>query len=294
MFNISFRDLSNAHKGMVLALVGFTSYAFSDVCAKWLAQEFSIYQVIFINNLCASIILLLAASKLGGLKSLTTLRFKRLHLLRGVLNVSISLLIMQAFVKLPIADVYTFIFAMPFYAGVLAIFLYGERVCRSRWIAIIVGFIGVLIALQPGGAGFNPDLLWALGCGVVIAVMFTVGKSMQGESLLALGFWPLLMNVLVGGALALGGEFEALNFQSGLVFLVNGVLIAVGLLCVSNAFRIAPASAVSPFLYTEMIWAILFGYLIFGDVPGAAMLIGAAIIILSGLYLVESERRRKT
>jgi drug/metabolite transporter (DMT)-like permease len=292
-FIAMFNDLSVAHKGMILALVGFTSYAFSDICAKWLTQEFSIYQVLFQNNLCASVVLLLAAPKLGGLKSLTTLKFKRLHLLRGVLNAAISFMIMKAFLTLPIADIYTFIFAMPFYAGVLAIFLYGEHVSRNRWIAIIVGFIGVVIALQPGVVTFNPDLLWAMGCGIVIAVMFTISKSLQGESLLALGFWPLIMNVIVGGLLCLTIEYETVSVPYVLLSIMNGVFIAMGILFVSNAFRIAPASAVSPFLYTEMIWAILFGYLIFGDVPGAMMLLGASVIILSGLYLLVTERRKK-
>lgn len=293
MFNISFQDLSISQKGMVLALLGFTSYAMSDVCAKWIAQDLSIYQTILLNNISACCFLLLAAPKLGGLKSLTTLKYKRLHLLRGVLNISISLLIMQAFVRLPIADVYTFIFAMPFYAAVLAIFLYGEHVSRNRWIAIAVGFGGVLIALQPGAAGFNPDLLWPLACGIVIALMFTVSKSMQTESLLALGFWPLTFNVVLCGAIILWGGFEPVSIDVLLVCILNGLFIAIGILAVSNAFRIAPASAVSPFLYTEMIWALLFGYFLFGDVPNGLMLAGAMVIIMSGLYLVETERRNK-
>ena len=286
-----FNHLSKSQTGMLLALMGFTSYALSDVCAKWLAQEYSIYQTIMMNNLFACVVLLLALPKLGGLSALKTVRYKRLHLLRAALNISISLTIMQAFVRLPIADVYTFIFAMPFYAAVLAIPLYKERVTKHRWIAIIIGFCGVLLALQPGGQNFNIDLLWPLACGILIALMFTITKSMQGESLFSMGFWPVLANVCAAALLSLGSGFAPIAPDDLAVFACNGVFIAVGLLAVSNAFRIAPASAVSPFLYTEMIWALLFGYLIFGDVPNGMMLAGAGIIILSGFYLIETERQ---
>lgn len=286
-----FNHLSLSQKGMLLALAGFTSYAFSDVCAKWLAQSYSIYQTIAFNNLFACIFLLLALPWLGGVKALFSIRHKRIHFLRALLNISISVLIMQAFVRLPIADVYTFIFAMPFYAALLAIPLYKERVIRNRWIAIIIGFGGVLLALQPGGQSFDANLLWPLACGVVIAFMFTVSKSMQNESLFAIGFWPVAANVAFAGAMTLwGGEFAPIAGRELMIFAVNGALIASGIVCVSNAFRIAPAAAVSPFLYTEMIWALVFGYLIFGDVPNGIMLSGAGIIVLSGIYLIETER----
>jgi len=291
MFNKTFVHLHKSHLGMLLALAGFTSYAMSDILAKWLAQSYSIYETIFFNTLFACVFLLLSLPWLGGFKALTSISHKRLHLLRSVLNLAIAILIMQAFVRLPIADVYTFIFAMPFYAALLAIPLYKERVSKNRWIAIIVGFIGVVLALQPGGQGFNPDFLWALSSGVAIAFMFTVTKSMQGESLFAIGFWPLAMNVIVCGLLAFYGDFTPLVFKDALLFMLNGFFLAIGIVCVSNAFRIAPAAAVSPFLYTEMIWALLFGYFLFGDVPNGMMLAGAGVIILGGFYLIETERR---
>ena len=278
---------------MILALSGFTGYAMSDVCAKWLAQDVSIYQTIFMNNGAACIFLLLALPKLGGVKALTSIKYKRLHFLRAILNILISFTIMQAFIRLPIADTYTFIFAMPFYASILAIFLYKERIVKSRWIAIIIGFGGVILALQPGGESFNIDHSWAITSSILIALMFTVSKSMQGESLFALGFWPVAANVCVCAIIVSIQGFEPISAVNIFVSLINGVFIAVGIVCVSNAFRIAPAAAVSPFLYTEMIWAILFGYFIFGDVPNGIMLAGAAVIILAGLYLIASERRRK-
>ncbi len=288
-----FNDLSISQKGMILALLGFTSYALSDVCAKWLTQDIPIFQTILLTNASACGFFLLAAPWLGGIKSLGKVRSKRMHLIRGMLNVSISILILQSFARLPIADVYTFIFAMPFYAAVIAIFMYREHVTRHRWISIALGFAGVLIALQPGDAGINPDLIWPVACGIVVAFMFTVSKSLQGDSLLALGFWPVSFNVLVGSIVVLWIGFEAVPLPSLIVCLFNGLFIAVGVLCVSNAFRLAPASAVSPFLYTEMVWALLFGYFIFGDKPNAMMLMGAGVIIFSGLYLVETERRQR-
>lgn len=277
---------------MMLALFGFTSYAMSDICAKWMVQDYSVYQVILMNNSFACLILLLALPKLGGLKALKNIRYKRLHALRAVLNITIALMILHSFTLLPIADVYTFIFAMPFYASLLAIPLYGEHITKNRWIAIIVGFVGVLLALQPGADGFDPNLLWALGCGILIAVMLTITKSMQGESLFYLGFWPVITNVAVAGILVLNSNFQTMPLSDLAMFAMNGGFLTVGILATSNAFRFAPAAAVAPFLYTEMVWALLFGYFLFGDVPNGIMLTGAGIIILSGFYLIETERQK--
>lgn len=293
MFNHLFGHLNKSQVGMILALVGFTSYAFSDICAKWLVMHYSSYQAIAINNGFACCFLLLALPWLGGVKAFKEVRYKRLHALRSLLNIAISLIIMHIFTLLPIADIYTFIFAVPLYASLLAIPLYGEHITRNRLIAIIVGFGGVILALQPEGGNFDLNLLWALACGVLIAVMLTITKSMQGESLFSMGFWPILTNVVVCSVLILNSEAGMQPVATGdlLLFALNGLLLTIGILTISNAFRIAPAAVVSPFLYTEMIWAILFGYLIFGDVPNGGMLAGAGVIILSGFYLIETERK---
>ena len=301
MFNQSFEKLKNMplttmQIGMLLGLMGYTAFAFSDAFAKWMAQGYSVYQVIAMSNLCACILLLCLLPKMGGMKTLLGVKRKRIHAMRSVLNVSISLMIVHSFktFSLPIADVYTFIFAMPIYAALISIPLYGEHITRNRLITILIGFAGVVIALQPGTSGFDPALIWPLICGVVIALMFTLAKSMPEEKLFSIGFWPMLTNVLVCGAYALfTGDIQPMPIGDIGMFAAHGAFIMLGILGVSNAFRYAPSAAVAPILYTEMIWAIILGYILFDDVPDAMMMVGAGVIVLSGCYLIISERREK-
>ncbi len=285
-----FNHLSISHKGMLFAFIGFTAFAFGDVASKWLTADYPIFQVVFVNHGIACLYLLLGLYKTEGLKTLKRTSKIKLHLFRGVLNTAVALSVIFSFSILPIADVYTFLFTVPFFSAILALLFYRQRICLHRMIAILIGFAGVVIGLQPGSEGFNPWLLIPILGGFLIALKFTISKSLEGENILLLGLWPLLVSTTITGALSIA-DFETIAPAHLALHLFSGLTSAIGLVCVSQAFRIAPAAAVSPFLYTEMIWALLFGYLVFGDVPGVMMLVGAGIIILSGFYLIETERR---
>ncbi len=287
-----FNGLNKLQLGMGLGLIGYSSFSLSDAFAKWFTGHYPIFQIVFMVNLMAAILLLLALPKLGGYRALWNVRRKDIHFYRSALNVGISLIIIYSFRILPLSDVYTFIFAVPFYAAIFAIPIYGERVSRNRWIAIAIGFAGVVVALQPGQEGFDTTVILPILSGVLIAAMFLLAKSLQGESLFSLAFWPVMANVVVAGALTFAGEFETVSMAHIPLLLCYASFMIMGIICVSSAFRYAPASAVSPLLYIEMVWALILGYIIFQDVPDAMMLFGAAIIMLSGVYLVLSEHER--
>ncbi len=285
-----FNHLSVTHKGIALAFIGFTAFAFGDIISKWLTTEYPIYQVVFVNHALAALYLLILLQGTEGIKLLKRAHKLPLHLFRGVLNTCVALSIIYSFSILPIADVYTFIFTVPLFSALLALSFYGQKIGRHRMLAILGGFAGVVIGLQPGAEGFDIRLGVPILAGFLIALKFTISKSLEGENTLLLGLWPLLVSASITGLMTIG-NFEPIAWPHLALYTVSGLTSAVGLVCVSQAFRIAPAAAVSPFLYTEMVWALLFGYLIFGDVPGAMMLAGAAIIIASGFYLIETERR---
>lgn len=271
----------------MLALAGYTGFAMSDTCAKWLTQHYSVYQVIAMDTGVATLILLALAPWLGGWASLSTKKDAKIHALRAGLNLAVNILIVYCFSIMPLASVYTLIFTKPFFAALLAIPLYKQSVTGSRWAAIIIGFIGVLIALRPD-AGFDLNMLLPLALAAIIALMFTVSRSLEGASIFSLGFLPMAVSAAVTFLLAIP-SLETPALLHWIPACLSGIFITVGIICVSLAFRMAAAAAVSPLLYTEMIWAILFGYLIFGDVADGWMLAGAAVIIASGIYLLVSE-----
>lgn len=285
-------SLTAVQKGMLCAFLGYTSFAFADICAKWLTTQFSVYQVIFMDQFLACILMLAALPWLGGKQALKKIHNIPIHIARTVLNILIALIFVYSVSELPIAAVYTFIFAKPFYAAIFGILIYKQRVFPRHWVAIAIGFAGVLIALQPGTKAFDALLILPVIGGILIALMFTLSRSLENESIFSLGFWPVAGALFVVGPLMIE-DFIMPEIHHLLVAGLAGLLLSCGIIFVSLAFRSAPAAAVSPFLYTEMIWALLFGFIIFGDMPDGYMLLGAGIIVLSGLYLIMSERGKK-
>jgi len=188
-----FNHLTATHKGMLLALIGYTAFSFSDTSVKWLSEQgYSIYQIIAVNTGIGSALMLCLAPYLGGLKSLKDKVNARIHGARIVLNTAINVSIVYCFSLMPITSVYTAIFTLPFIAALIAIPLYGEKIGIHRWISIFIGFTGVLIAFQPWADGAN---LWMmalpLGTTTLIALMFLVTRSFKDCSLLAMGFYPV-------------------------------------------------------------------------------------------------------
>ena len=282
--------LNKRQKGIFLALIGFSVFAVSDACAKWLTGYYSELTVLGYSYVFALLTGLVLSPKLGGLKA--TLRSQKLkfHAGRAVSNVFLAYFVVQAFKHLPLASVYTVLFLAPFVITILAIPFHKEHVPLKNWGVIAVGFSGILVAFQPGFADINPWIYSAF-----LTVFFIAGLSLlarplgENETILSLSFYPNCLSVMVFLPLAISiGEIPQLSHIP--VFMLAGVMLTFGLSCVAGAFRIAPYAVVSPFNYLQMIWALIFGYFIFSEVPGVSMLLGAAIIIGSGLYLITMER----
>jgi drug/metabolite transporter (DMT)-like permease len=285
-----FSHLNPVYKGILLALVGYTAFAFSDTCTKVLLSRYSIYQVITIDNVIAALLLLTISHRLGGTRDVFDRKNLKIHGLRTLLNLAINITLAFCFMRFPLATVYTMVFTKPFFAAILAMPLYGEYLNRSRLTAILIGFLGVIITLHPGTQGFDPMMILPLLVALAAALMFVCARSLDSPSLFSLGFIPMIGVSIVTAPLMMP-NFVMPPLADMPIFLVSGICMGAGLMCVSLAFRTTAASVVAPFMYTEMIWALIFGLIIFNDWPDGWMLAGAFVIIASGIYLVETERR---
>ncbi len=299
-------QLSTTHKGMILSLAGYTAFAFSDTAVKTIAPFYPVMQFMCIQTAIAGFCIFFCARFLGGWQGAKDKRELKFHVARAILNVLASLLIFISFTIMSLASVYAMIFAKPFFAALLAIFFYKERVTLTRWVAIAIGFVGVLVILQPTPESFRAELLLPLLAALVVAIMFVISRSLKESSTFVMTFYPILGTCLFALPFAIFGtpDFKLLASAGELqfidsvpiapahipYFLMAALFSGTGILCVSLAFRIASAALVAPFLYTEMIWGLLFGYLLFGDMPNFWMLFGSAIVISSGLYLILVER----
>lgn len=283
-----FKTLSPVYKGIVFALIGYSGFAISDASAKFLTASMNTPLIVATIAFFAAVFLLLLSPFLGGMRKPKP-EFVKLHALRALMNFTISIAIVMAFRELTLAATYTIIFSTPFLTALLAIPIYKEKVPLKNWAVIAIGFVGILVAMRPGSAGLDPSMFLPFIVAMASAVMWVVSRSMQGESAFAMGFYPVFGTVLL--CLPFIGSDFSLPALSQLPFLmICGAGISAGVLGLSMAYRTGPSSAVAPFHYVQMVWGVFFGYVIFGDIPEIHTLIGAGIIIASGLYLVLSER----
>lgn len=277
--------------GIALALLGMLMFALNDVLGKWLVSSYSIAQLLLLRS--ASALLLLAP--LVWHSRAAILRPERPGLQTGrVLASSFEVWCFYfAVATLPLADVMTYWLATPIYVAALSPWLLGERVGPWRWGAIAMGFVGVVIALRPGSIAFTPALAASLVGSLAFAYMILSARMLRATPDAALVFWQTLGAAVTGILLAPFFWVDPSLRDLALLALL-GVVATVAHLLIARALKLADASNVAPVQYTLMLWAVLFGWLVFGEVPQAAVLAGAAIIVASGLmiWLRETRARR--
>lgn len=276
---------------IALCVTGWTAWVFTDTISKYLTQDYSIAQIICLANIITAIVTFIWLIKSHGLQSLKTPLLK-LHLLRGLSIVGTAYCVVSAIARIPLADFYGIIFLSPLVFLFAAHFLLKEMIGWHRILASVVGFGGVLILAGPQFNGYNTGITFAM-----IAVLFVCANSffvrkMKDEPALPLfAFFPALFNAVVFL------PFMAMDFRMPEaihipLFLVFAPLIVTGLIAFTLGFNRATETAiVMPFHYTQMIWGVALGYLLFGDVPTVTTIIGSAIIIGSGLYIIWREHQ---
>lgn len=284
-------NFNATQKGILFALIGYSGFAISDAAVKYLTEYYSVMLIIAYVLALASLFLVLFSPLIGGIKHVQRKMIK-FHILRAAMNLCASILIVYSFSILPLASVYTIIFALPFITVILAMVFYGEDVPASRWTSILLGFGGVLVAMRPSAAGINPTLMIPLAAAFFLAIMWIVTRSMQGESPFSMAFAPTFLASIISFMIAFG-EFQMPMIAHLPLFTISGASIAVGFLCLSIAFHKAPSAAVSPFNYTQILWGLGFGYFIFADTPDIWTIAGASMIISSGLWMIFQESRTK-
>jgi S-adenosylmethionine uptake transporter len=274
--------------GILLMLAGDFVFALLDALAKWLATSFPIGQVVLVRSLASLLFLspLIARQGVGELFRVD----RPLTQVMRVLAMAVDVFFFYAAViRLPLADVMSFYMAGPIYVAALSHFMLGERVGWRRWIAILLGFVGVLIILRPSSGVFSFGSLYALigSIGFALAIIFS--RMLRGTSDTVLVTWQTIGAALVAGVLAIGEWVPATKFDYG-AMIVLGFVSCVAHMLITRALKLAPASTLAPLHYTLLLWAIVFGWVFFGDVPSWRMLAGAAVIVLAGLFIVHRQK----
>jgi len=201
----------------------------------------------------------------------------------------------QALVLLPLAEATTITFSAPIFATILSALVLGEAVARHRWSAVLVGFVGIVIVARPGGSGHEIPLVGlavALAAAVgQAAVMITLRQIATTESTVAIVWWFTILTTIAGAlTLPFFGQWHGWGIWPLLA--LAGTAGGVAQCLMTGSLRLAPVAVVVPFDYLQMLWAILFGWLVWSDAPGWTVLAGAALIAASGLYSAWRDHRR--
>lgn len=274
--------------GILLMLAGDFMFALNDAMGKWLVASFSVGQVVLIRSIGAFIVLGPMIANQGTAK-LFQMERPVLQLLRVLATTVDTALFYAAVVYLPLADVMSFYMAGPIYVAALSHFLLGEKVGWRRWVAILVGFCGVLIILKPSSAAFSQSSLFALVGSIAFAFAIILSRRLRGTSDTTLVTWQTIGTLLVGAVMTIGAwkTPSALDFGA---MLLLGIVSCSAHLMITRALKLAPASTLAPLHYSLLLWAVIFGLAFFGDVPGPRTLIGSAIVVLAGLFIFHRQK----
>lgn len=282
-------DRNASLTGIATMLFGILLFSLNDVMGKWLVSTYTPGQLMLVRSAAALLVLSPFIFKQGIRRTLRPER-RRLQWLRVAIGATESTLFYVCVAYLPLADTMTLWMAAPVWAVLLAALLLGEKVDTARWVAAGLGFLGVALALAPSGASFSPPALLALTGSVLFAALLIAGRKLRGTPDVTLVAWQTFGSLLLGIALLPFGWVMPTLRDFGLLALL-GVVALLGHLCVTRSLKLAEASVVAPYQYTFIIWALLFGWLFFGDWPTPLMLCGAGLIVAAGLALMLLERR---
>jgi drug/metabolite transporter (DMT)-like permease len=273
--------------GIGLMLAGVCFFSLGDALGKFLVSTYSVGELLLLR--AATSLILMAPLIWGSRSAFASIRRPALQVLRVVLSILEIAAFFAAAVYLPLADIITFYLAAPIFVTVLSAGLLGEQVDIRRWAAVGVGFCGVLIALRPSAGVFGWPAAIALAGSVAFAFMMVVTRSLRGTPDILLASMQFTGTFVFGLVALPFGWLTPSPRDLGLFMLVGGLAV-VASLSVNRSLKLAPASIVVPYQYSMIIWAAIFGYLVFADVPSMATIAGAAIIIGAGLYIFLRER----
>jgi len=272
---------------MSVAMAGFTC---NDALSKMILPEMSIGQMMLVRGIFATAMVLVIGWYSGALRR-PALLFHPMILVRMFCEAAAAVFFLLGLARMPLANITAVMQALPLAVTLGAAFFFHEPVGWKRWIAISLGFVGVVLIVRPGTEGFSAYSLYALACVAFCMVRDLATKQVPTDiptMLISLGTACLVM-LLGGGMAVLEGGWSPMTPSTIVILMTAAALLMVGHQAVIHALRSSDISFVAPFRYTSLLWALMLGYLLFGDFPAMLTIVGAAIIVASGLFTLYRE-----
>ena len=281
-------DRSGTLAGIGFMLFGIFLFCCNDALGKWVLGTYSVPQMVLIRSTAALLILSPLLWR-AGLAPFRAAPRKGLQIARVILSTLEVVMFFWAVSYLPLADTVTFYLAAPIYVTALSALILRERVGWRRWSAVLLGFLGVVIALRPSSAMLTWPALIAIAGSVFFAFLMITTRTLRGTADIVLVTGQIGTTFLFGLIAAPFAWIAPTAIDVGLMAIL-GLVAMTALACVNRSLKLSPASVVAPYQYTMIVWAIALGAMVFGDVPDMALLAGSAIIIAAGLYILWREQ----
>ncbi len=285
--------LKSPTRAVVWMLAAVACFSLMDAGMKQLSGSYSTLQVTFLRGAASLPFVLVWVLATAGPRSLIPVRWG-LHLLRGLLGMTMIGCFVFALRSLPLSTAYTIYFVAPLLIAALSVPLLGETVGPRRWVAIGIGLVGVLVVLRPGVDGFIsvPGLMVLLAATAYAVAAITVSMLTRTDTPQSMVVWFLALLALGAGLLAIP-DWQPLQWSHAGLIAGMGLAGAAGQVALTRAFQLGEASLIAPLEYTGLVWVIGWDVLFWGVLPDGYTWLGGAIIVASGLYLLHRERIRK-
>jgi len=286
------RPRGDVPRGILFMIAATVLFALSSAAAKWLVAIYPVGEVMFVRSFLSLVVCAAVILPFAGFSAFATRR-PRDHLARGLSQAISQTFTVIAFWLMPLAGAIAINFSAPLFSALVAVLFLKERAGPARWGALAAGFAGVLIVTNPGWDSFTLGALFALAnavmYGSVTVAVRGMTKTESGDTLL---MWQMVTIATCHSVLLLFG-FRLPSLGDVAIFVLGGVTWAIGQYLWTQALLLAPATAVSPFYYFLLVWAMVIGFAVWGDVPTLGLLIGSGIVVGSGLFLLWHEAQRR-
>jgi len=284
--------LTHPAKGIACMVAGGALITLNDALMKWLVGDYAVGQILFVRSLFMLLAVLVAAWRWGGLLALRPRNLPG-QFVRATMVVTSTFCFVTGLQYLNLADAVVVSFCGPLFITALATPLLAETVGWRRWVAVIVGFAGVVFIFRPTGGSVQWAALWPLAASLAGALRDILTRRLCAtETSLSILLLSTSVVAVVGLATAPFGWPRLAAIDLGLMALAGFLLFGAHYLLI-EAFRLAEAALVAPFKYSNVVWGILFGFLLWGHVPDSWTMAGTVVIVGSGIYILGRETRRR-
>ncbi|MEP5151616.1 DMT family transporter [Planktotalea sp.] len=291
----SLANLSDNTKGALLMMCSMAAFTFNDLCIKGIGVDVPLSQVLFLRGVLSSVLIYLLARNLKALSWPELAKDRALIVTRSLAEVAAAYFFLTALLHMPFANVVSILQTLPLTVTLGAALVFKEAIGWRRLLAILVGFCGMLLIVKPGTDGFTVHSVYVLIAVLCVTLRDLAARRLSKEvpSLTVTLIGSLFVTVFAGGAGAVSGGWVSMNGAQIVMLLAASIFIIGGYVFSVMVMRVGEVSFTSPFRFTAMLWALVLGFVFFGEWPDPLTFAGAALIVVTGVFTLYREARAK-